>query len=99
WPKPLRIPGPRSGSHGFLPASPASVTLADAIVPLALASPTAGHGRRGPGGQPPVRGAPRGARAAYDDAMQLEAGASVVSRAAGGTDVSYAGPDRKETLP
>jgi len=29
------------------------VTLADAIVPLALASQLRGHGRRGPGGQLP----------------------------------------------
>ncbi|GGV48412.1 hypothetical protein GCM10010261_24890 [Streptomyces pilosus] len=43
----------------------------------------------------PTEGAPRGARAAYDDAMELK----LWFRTAGGTGVSYAGPDRKETLP
>ncbi|GGV65914.1 hypothetical protein GCM10010294_18850 [Streptomyces griseoloalbus] len=50
------------------------MTLADAIVPLALASPTAGHGRHGPGGQLPREERRVVLRAAYDGAMQLELG-------------------------
>ncbi|GGW85608.1 hypothetical protein GCM10010297_03010 [Streptomyces malachitofuscus] len=46
----------------------------------------------------PTRGAPRGARAAYDDAMELKR-VLLWCRTAGGTAVSYAGPDRSETLP
>ncbi|GHK00742.1 hypothetical protein SY2F82_25390 [Streptomyces sp. Y2F8-2] len=44
----------------------------------------------------PAEGAPRGARAAYDGSMQL---VFLWRRTAGGTTVSYAGPDRNETLP
>ncbi len=66
------------------------MTLADAIVPLALASQLRGHGGTGP-----VRNSPCGKRrvllrAAYDDVMEL----TVVLKgrdAAGGTAVSYAG--------
>ncbi|GHC31400.1 hypothetical protein GCM10010348_67640 [Streptomyces anthocyanicus] len=46
----------------------------------------------------PWAGAPRGARAAYDSAMELDL-VLLGRRTAGGTPVSYAGPDRNETLP
>ncbi|GGW88779.1 hypothetical protein GCM10010383_17400 [Streptomyces lomondensis] len=54
-------------------------------------------GGTGPVGNSPG-GVPRGARAAYDIAMQLTL-LLLWCRTAGGTGVSYAGPDRSETLP
>ncbi|GAA2373777.1 hypothetical protein GCM10010378_11590 [Streptomyces viridochromogenes] len=47
------------------------MTLADAIVPLALASQLRGHGRHGPAGQLPCGERRVLTRAAYDVAMQL----------------------------
>ena len=60
--------------------------------------PTAGSREARARWATPARGAPRGARAAYDDAVELVV-VLLWCRTAGGTDVSYAGPDRSETLP
>ncbi|GAB2818729.1 hypothetical protein GCM10027073_57490 [Streptomyces chlorus] len=73
------------------------MTLADAIVPLALASPTRVTEGTGPVGNSRT-GAPRGARATYDNAMELML-VLMWRPTAGGKAVSYAGPDRSETLP
>ncbi|KUN26087.1 hypothetical protein AQJ23_12905, partial [Streptomyces antibioticus] len=87
-----------SDSHGFLPASSASVTLADAILPLTLTSQLLGHGRYGPGGQLPC-GRRRVVLGRHTTStMELKL-VLLWCRTAGGTGVSYAGPDRSETLP
>ncbi|GAA0487311.1 hypothetical protein GCM10010361_60200 [Streptomyces olivaceiscleroticus] len=77
------------------------MTIADAIVPLTLASVLlrprsadgAGWSQEALARYVPL-GGPRGARAAYGERSSV-----LWFYTAGGADVPYAGPDRSQTLP